>query len=49
MAELAKRSLVHPKDPGSYLGIERKKISFSVCVTFELKSVGFGLLIIIDQ
>ena len=39
MAELANASIVHPRDQGSNLGTD--KISFfSVCIKFEIKSVG---------
>ncbi len=38
-AELAKVFIVHSRDPGSNLGIDRKHF-FSVCVAFEFKFVG---------
>jgi hypothetical protein len=38
--KLANASVIHSRDPGSNLGIGKKTFSYSVCVAFELKSVG---------
>ena len=40
MAELAKVSIVHSRDPGSNLGSDIKSFSNSFCVTFESESDG---------
>ena len=44
MAELANGSVVHPRNPGSNVGVD-KIFSDSVCISFEFKSVGVNCLI----